>query len=123
VTLLVAAIVLALLAAAWVVHPILFRRWGLVGDVVSPRLLDREARRRVALANLKDVEYDRVAGKLDDADYEEMKTRLELEALDAMRAHDSAAALDAEAPPTHACGFSNNPAGSRYCAGCGRPLG
>ncbi len=117
-SLLISAVALALLVSAWVTHPMIFRRWGALGDITAADVVDRETRKRVALAALKDVEYDRAAGKLDDADYREMRGRLEAEALDAVRAvgRDVAAA-----PATHVCGFAN-PGGSRYCAGCGQPL-
>lgn len=113
-TLLIAAGLIALLAAGWVVHPILFRRWGLLGDAVSADIVDRESRKRVALAALKDVEYDHAAGKLDETDYREVRDRLELEALHAVRAAES----PHDSHSRHQCGFVNPPA-SRFCAGCG----
>ena len=116
-TLLIAAGLLALLAAGWVVYPILFRRWGLLGDAVSADIVDRESRKRVALAALKDVEYDHAAGKLDEADYRDVRGRLELEALTAVRAADATH----DSPSKHQCGFVNPPA-SRFCAGCGHRL-
>ncbi len=117
-TLLLLSVLLAVIAAGWVVHPLLFRRWGLVDDVVPSAVLDSEARKRVALAALKDVEYDRAAGKLDEADYATMRARLEREALAALQDAPPRSAAGAEA---HACGFSN-PGGSRFCAGCGQKL-
>lgn len=117
-TLLISAVVLALLATAWVVHPMIFRRYGALGDVVTADVLDRETRKRVALAALKDVEYDRAAGKLDEDDYREVRGRLEAEALTAVRAVGRDLAL---APAIHSCGFEN-PGGSRFCAGCGQSL-
>jgi hypothetical protein len=76
----------------------------------------------VALAALKEVEYDRAAGKLDDADYESLKGQLELEALHAVRVADAPDATQGKVPASrHVCGFKN-PAGSRFCAGCGQPL-
>ena len=83
--LLIAGVLLAVTVAVWVAHPILFRRWGMTSDPVPSATLEREARKRVALAALKDVEYDYAAGKLDAADYEEMRSRLEVEALEALR--------------------------------------
>lgn len=117
--LLIGAVLLALLAAAWVAHPILFRRWGRLGDPLPAAAADRDARKRVALAALKDVEYDHAAGKLDETDYEEMRGRLEVEALEALSAAETATST--EAPREHRCGFVN-PFGSRFCAGCGRRL-
>jgi hypothetical protein len=118
-TLLLTAGMLGLLAAGWVVHPILSRRWVSLGDAVPASVMDREARKRVALAALKDVEYDRAAGKLDDADYEEMRGKLEGEALAALRAAEPTPGRASDRK--HTCGFVN-PAGSRFCAGCGKRL-
>jgi hypothetical protein len=116
--------VLAVLAAGWVVLPIVLRRLALLGDVVAGGVLDAEARKRVALASLKEVEYDRLGGKLDDADYQHLRRQLEREALVAIAAAENvegrAGAVPAGIP--HGCGFLN-PAGSRFCAGCGKPLG
>jgi hypothetical protein len=120
-SLLLAAIVLALVAAAWVVSPLLFNRWGPLGDITAADVIDREARKRVALAALKDVEYDKAAGKLDEDDYLEMRGKLESEALDAVRAAGRQEAAGIEVTATHACGFTN-PTGSRFCAGCGQRL-
>lgn len=118
-SLLIAAALLALVATIWVAQPLLSRRWGALSDQISPAVLDREARKRVALAALKDVEYDHAAGKLDDADYAEMRSLLEVEALEALRAAEAARSEAVAAP--HACGFANPP-GSRFCAGCGQRL-
>jgi hypothetical protein len=117
--------VVGLVAAGWVIVPLVSRRLALLGDPIAGGVLDAEARRRVALASLKEVEYDRAAGKLDDRDYLELKARLEREALAAIAAAEGAQA-GAEDPEdfrvTHSCGFANPP-GSRFCAGCGRRLG
>lgn len=118
--LLIAAVAIAVLAGGWVIHPLVFRRWGLLGDVMAADVIDRESRQRVALAALKDVEYDHAAGKLDEEDYREIRTRLEVEALSAVRAAGDARSL-AAGSISHACGFTN-PGGSRFCAGCGQRL-
>jgi hypothetical protein len=121
-SLLLVSLSLASLVAGWVVFPILARRSGLLQDVVPVAVQAGEARKRVALAALKDVELDHAAGKLDDADYQEMRGLLEVEALQAL-----ASANDTDPPPgdaaggVHACGFSNS-RGSRFCAGCGQLL-
>ena len=124
-TLFAAALVLSLLAAAWVVHPVYARRRATLRDAAPSSVLDAEARRRVALASLREVEYDWLAGKLDAADYEALRSQLGREALDAVRAAPRAAGSDGEGgpPAEHArCGFANPP-GSRFCAGCGERLG
>lgn len=119
-TLLVIAVVVAILAAGAVVYPIVYGRSGLVGDVIPGTVVDRETRKRVALAALKEVEYDRAAGKLDDDDYRSMRSQLEMEALSALEAAETVSAETGTV--THACGFVN-PGGSRFCAGCGKALG
>lgn len=124
---------LGILAAGWVVVPLVVRRLALLNDPTPGRLVDAEARRGVALASLKDVEYDRVSGKLDDEDYRRLRSQLEREALVAIAAADAAPdSRPAASPPPvvpggeprpihHACGFQNPP-GSRFCSGCGQRL-
>ena len=125
-TLLVLSVLLALVAGVWVIHPLLVRRWAMLADVAPSGVLDAEARKRVALASLREVEYDYRAGKLDEADYRAMRERLSAEAMRAIRAVDAvgAAPVAAGVPvetAAHACGFVN-PGESRFCAGCGARL-
>ena len=125
-TLLLGALGLALLASAWVVLPILTRRLAALGDTVAGGILDAESRKRVALASLKEVEYDRIGGKLDEADYQMLRGRLEREALDAIEAVETVrgggtAPARTAGAGTHSCGFANPP-GSRFCSGCGARL-
>ncbi|HZG44229.1 MAG TPA: zinc ribbon domain-containing protein [Longimicrobium sp.] len=128
-TLLILSLLLALLAAGYVVGPLVARRDALLVDLAPGAVMDAEARRRVALASLKELEYDYLGGKLDTADYQAQKQRMSLEALATLRAAEAArtdAGLDGGDEPTvartaadqHGCGFVN-PAGSRFCAGCG----
>jgi hypothetical protein len=129
VTLLAISLVLAAVAAAWVVVPLFARRTALIGDAVPGRILDAEARRRVALASLKEAEYEYLAGKLDEEDYAALRDRLSLEAVQALDAAERVRGT-AAAPATaassaavrHVCGFAN-PEGSRFCGGCGERLG
>jgi hypothetical protein len=122
--LLIASVLLATLSGAWVIAPILMRRFALIGDVVPGSMLDAQAKRRVALASLKELEYDYVAGKLDEADYHTMREQLSLEALQAMRGAQvqPTTGLAGIAGTPHGCGFANA-AGSRFCGGCGAALG
>lgn len=124
-TLLAFSLLLALFAAAFVVRPLVARRDALLVDLAPGAVLDAEARRRVALVALKELEYDYLGGKLDTVDYRAQKERLSVEALAAMRA---AEAVGIESGRTaaatwdrHACGFLNPPL-SRFCAGCGARL-
>jgi cytochrome c-type biogenesis protein CcmI len=113
-------------------------------------MTDAEAKRRVSLLALRDVEYDRVTGKLDERDYQELKREISAEALAALaeeqeerraapasRTHAApergTAVLDLEGElrrvrqglrsgaTCRACGHVN-PAGSRYCSSCGSGL-
>jgi hypothetical protein len=109
-------------------------------------MTDAEARRRVSLLALRDVEYDRVTGKLDEHDYQELRREISAEALAALAAEEAerregegAAAstrsgvLDFEAEvgrvraglragtTCRSCGHVN-PGGSRYCSSCGVSL-
>lgn len=122
-TLMIAALALGALAGAYVVLPIVRRRLALLGDARGA-VIDAETRKRVALASLREIEYDRIGGKLDDEDYRRLRVQLEREALAAVQAAEGAAGA-AEGDPgttvTHACGFVN-PLGSRFCAGCGARL-
>lgn len=104
-------------------------------------LTDTEARKRVALLALRDVEYDFLAGKLDEEDYRSLKSRLTAEALAALEADEAARAgagqaadpaLEAEIADIRArlrsgrvcatCGFANE-ADARFCSSCGARLG
>jgi hypothetical protein len=120
-TLLVLAVLLAGVCGFLVIHPILARRAALVQDVTSGGVLDAEARKRVALTELKEIEYDFLGGKLDEADYRELRDRLSRAALVAIQAAQAASDAAPAAEVEHSCGFVN-PAASRFCAGCGARL-
>lgn len=107
-------------------------------------MTDTEARKRVALLALRDVEYDFLAGKLDEEDYRSLKSELTAEALAALEADDSAKSgasqsgpalggdIEAEiaairqglrsGTPCAECSYTND-AGSRFCSACGSALG
>jgi len=102
-------------------------------------LTETEARKRVALLALRDVEYDFLAGKLDESDYRSLKSELTAEALAALEADEAAAGggaaadddIEAEIARLRAgfkdgvtcpsCAFANEK-GSRFCSSCGAPL-
>jgi cytochrome c-type biogenesis protein CcmI len=131
--LLVAAVVLLIL------QPMLSgQRASLHRELDEPT--DAEARRRVTLLALRDVEYDYATGKLNEDDYRSLKRELASEALAALNLADAeAAAGPAAAPPEledeiarlrgglragttcSACGSANE-SGSLFCAYCGAPL-
>ena len=126
-TVLVFGLILALAAAAWVIRPIAGRRTAVLVDAAPGALLDADARRRATLASLRELEYDFLGGKLDETDYRAQRDRMSYEALEAIRAAESAERAvtggrrQAHVEAAHACGFAN-PAGSRFCAGCGKRL-
>jgi cytochrome c-type biogenesis protein CcmH/NrfG len=104
-------------------------------------LTETEARKRIALLALRDVEYDFLAGKLDEEDYRSLKAELTAEALAALEADeaakesgDAAASEELEAEIARirhglkdsdaacpVCSYANDP-GSRYCSACGHAL-
>lgn len=103
-------------------------------------LTETEARKRIALLALRDVEYDYLAGKLDEEDYRSLKGELTAEALAALEADEAARAAggqpaDADVESEIAriraglrsgvlcdeCGFANDQ-GSRFCSSCGHSL-
>lgn len=77
-----------------------------------------ETRRGVAIAALKEIEFDRETGKLSDIDYAYLKARYTGEALDALRADDATAAgSDIEA--LIAARARSLAGGTPMCATCG----
>jgi cytochrome c-type biogenesis protein CcmI len=131
VSLFIASVLLAAAAAAAVVLPILTRRQATLRDVTAGHVLDAEARKRIVLQELKELEYDWLGGKLDDADYHQLRERVSTEAVAAIRAVEAVGAEGSGAGGAlrvaiagvadHECGFAN-PAGSRFCGGCGAEL-
>ena len=85
-----AAVVLGLAALFLVLQPVLSRR------PIKPPAYEppdpEETPRGVALAALKEIEFDRETGKLSDSDYELLKSKYTGQALEALRAEDLASA-------------------------------
>jgi ParB-like chromosome segregation protein Spo0J len=89
-----AGLVLAIAAVLLVLEPIL-RPGGVpapVADEAEPEEDPREHRKELALAALKEIEFDRATGKLSDADYEKMLARYTKEAVEALREAEAVAA-------------------------------
>ena len=101
-------------------------------------MTETEARKRVALLALRDVEYDFLAGKLDERDYHSLKNELNAEALAALEDDEASKAggdinetLEAEIIKLRE-GFSDgvtcpsclytNDKGSLFCSACGLAL-
>ena len=130
-TLFIGASLVALAVVLFIVQPVVK---GLHASLEREEfeLTDTEARKRVALLALRDVEYDYLADKLDEQDYRSLKAELTAEALAALEADEQAQGvrgagedgLEAEIAQIRAglgqgyvcdaCGFSNE-VGSRSC--------
>ncbi len=130
------------LSLLWLVFEPLFTAHGArPADVIDLDALEdlEDTRSGVALAALKEIEFDRETGKLSDNDYEFLKQKYTVEALSALRTEDAgspAAAIEAQvaarvatlrddgrtAAACGACGAEASP-GARFCPDCGKPLG
>ena len=75
----------------WLVLSPLFRP-GSIGPEVYEPPDPMETRKGVAVAALKEIEFDRETGKLSEGDYSELYARYSVEAIEAMRAEDASAA-------------------------------
>lgn len=136
---LIGAVLLVVAVVAWVLMPVTKGQHASL-DRDRDELTDAEARRRVALLALRDVEYDFHTGKLDENDYRALRSELSAEALAALQALEDEstgarravdAELEAEIAAVRAgleagttcasCGHVN-PQGSRFCASCGGAL-
>lgn len=82
---LVVGTLLAVGALAYVLYPLLVGPVPVRRAVRAPVPTAKSAEQEAIVA-LREIEFDRVTGKLSDADYEELKTRYTARALQAMRA-------------------------------------
>ncbi len=138
---LLAGVLLAAAAVAFVLSPILRPRVGVggVGAGVESGGDDGEdpdddlSPGAVALRALKEIEFDRATGKLSDTDYDSLKARYTVEALAALRAEAATAEGGGTAAPrAPSRGPQRSPAcpthGPRpegdaaFCSECGRRL-
>ena len=84
-------IVFALVLAAgtlWLVLAPLVRPQSVGPEVYEPPD-PSSTRKGLALAALREIEFDRATGKLSDADYQQLHTRYQAEAIEAMREADA----------------------------------
>ncbi len=137
----VVAAALVGLSLLWLVfEPLFTTRGARPADLLDLDAFEdlEDTRSGVALAALKEIEFDRETGKLSDGDYTFLKQKYTVEALSALRAEDDvppAAALEAEvaarvatlredgrtALDCGACGAHAEP-GARFCPDCGKTL-
>jgi len=134
----VVAAALVGLSLLWLVFEPLFTVAGArPADVIELDALEdlEDTRSGVALAALKEIEFDRETGKLSDADYGFLKQKYTVEALTALRDEDGStgaaapavsrvATLGDDGRPAAACaacGAAATP-GARFCPDCGASL-
>jgi len=82
------------LSLLWLVfEPLLTAHGARPADVIDLDALEdlEDTRSGVALAALKEIEFDRETGKLSDGDYDFLKQKYTVEALSALRAEDQGA--------------------------------
>jgi hypothetical protein len=131
-----AAALLGLVALWLVLHPLVHPAARHAAPVFEP-IDPEETPKGVALAALKEIEFDRETGKLSDADYEMLKAKYTAAALEALREADSAPPAPplppsrtpppsgGPLPPTEASCPSCGPRpelDAAFCSNCGRPL-
>lgn len=132
---LAAGLLLALVAAWYVMGPVLRPRPA--AEVAEDLDFEEDLSPRTrAVRALKEIEFDRATGKLADADYDELKAQYTAEALAAMRAGDvaegeegapepGAGAAGAVAPVRGAVCPVDGPrpeTDAEFCSACGRRL-
>ncbi len=131
--LILGAILVAAGVMLFVLIPILRGEWASL-ERTGHEVAERDARKTVALRGLRDAEYDYRAGKLNQEDYEALKAETGREALAAIEEPGETIEdeLEAEIARAHrglaegrTCGSCGhlNVTGSKFCTGCGGPLG
>ncbi|MDQ6828159.1 MAG: c-type cytochrome biogenesis protein CcmI [Gemmatimonadota bacterium] len=128
--------VLALVALAFVLYP-LFSGQPEHGDRTSKAARGAESPSTIAVAALREVEFDRATGKLSDSDYAALKSQYTREALTAMRAEETGGDSSDSMPEDEAeaailryrvlgvacdsCG-PRPELGAKFCSSCGKRL-
>ncbi len=122
---LLAGTLLALLAVAIVLEPLIRPMSPTVvlrPDSDDEDITPEQRKRDLALAALKEIEFDKATGKLSDTDYDRLYKRYAAEAVAAIREaeHPQAARLTASTP---AASPSARPSGRpKFCNECGSRL-
>jgi Double zinc ribbon len=109
---------LAVVALAYVLYPLLFESRAPVARILSPAAGAAGSSDEDAIVALREIEFDRATGKLSDHDYADLKARYTQRALEAMRASGVAAAAIGAEDPIEAVVLAYR-ARLRSCARCG----
>jgi hypothetical protein len=128
---LVVGTILAVGALAYVLFPLLVASAPAVRRIGARRAAPTATPEHDAVVALREIEFDRVTGKLSDADYDELKTRYTQRALSALRVVGADSPEDAAEAAVRAyrarlkqcatCGPRPEP-DATYCSSCGRFL-
>ena len=117
----VIGLVVAIAAVLLVLDPILRAPAASVRPSVPDEEPDdpREVRKELALAALKEIEFDRATGKLSDGDYQTMLARYTKEAVEALREADAPAPSGGNGHGRVPASAGVAPAGGAAAAGAG----
>lgn len=96
---------------------------------IDPALENLLSQREATYSAIKDLEFDRVQGKLSEADYIELRAKYETKAVAVLQQLESAGHTEtpdlshaaSAAPVCPKCGTASAP-GDRFCRTCGRAL-
>lgn len=126
-------LVVATLAVLVVLDPILRPARAAAPSNPEPEDDPKEQKKELALAALKEIEFDRATGKLSDGDYQTMLTRYTKEAVEALREAEAPAAAGGNGHGAVARA-TDDPVerliaearqaskGKRFCTSCGAAL-
>ena len=133
-------LVVATLAVLVVLDPILRPARAAAPSPLEPEDDPKEQKKELALAALKEIEFDRATGKLSDGDYQTMLARYTKEAVEALREADRplarapAAGGNGHGAAAAGAGVGDDPVerliaearkankGKRFCTSCGAVL-
>ncbi len=122
-------LVIAVAAVYLVLEPILRPERASAPAALEPEDDPRELKKELALAALKEIEFDRATGKLSDGDYQAMLARYTKEAVEALReaeggnGHGAAVAAAGDDPVERLIAEARKAGkGKRFCTSCGAVL-
>ena len=79
------AILLTVIAFAFIAYPLFRQRWAVVEQAENERLSELNSRRDTTYSMLKELEFDYQSGILSEEDYHELETRYKSRAISILR--------------------------------------